>query len=109
MFQTERMILESAVEIRQGRVARITRFREQAQVREHQLPGQPGAFVAFGVCRLLPKMSQEQHQDEYSAGKCRKDKELVGFAHDVDTLVDYSNESSKAGVIPFRRTILLPR
>ena len=58
------MILESTVKVRHGRVARVARFGEQAQVRKHQLPDQPGAFPAFYVCRRLPMVTMEQHQGE---------------------------------------------
>ncbi|WP_191966080.1 hypothetical protein [Oryzomonas japonica] len=75
MFQAEGVILKWAVKVGHGRVARIARFREQAQVREHQLTGQPGTVAEFGVCRCLIMVAIQQHQDEYDAATCRKDKE----------------------------------
>ena len=64
MLKAERMILESAVKVRHGWMTRVARLSEQTQVSEHQFPDQFGAFTKFGVCRRLPMVAMEQHQDK---------------------------------------------
>jgi hypothetical protein len=73
MFQAERVILECTVKIGHGWVARIARFSEQAQIREHQLTGQPGAVAQLGVCRCLPAVAIQEHQNKYDATTDRED------------------------------------
>lgn len=72
MLEAERMILESTVKVRHGWMTRVAGFGEQAQVREQQFPDQSGAFTKFGVCRRLPMVAMEQHQDTYNPVECRK-------------------------------------
>ena len=110
MFQAEGVILEWAVKVGHGWMARIARFREQAQISEHQFAGQPGPITKLGVRRRLAMAAIQQHQGAYDAATCCEYEKQVCFAHNRYPFgTGYSNAFRMAGVISFRRTTRVPR
>jgi hypothetical protein len=81
MLERDRMVLESCVNIAQGRMARIPRFSKEAEVRELQLP-----CDAAARCKQLPgpRLNRPRVQHEQGKGHDiddRQDEEDGGLAY----------------------------